>query len=160
MCLLIFYSNFLVRNENCRCCCCFLSNSVFFLSFFFAFPHADAIPKVGYSTLIDEFVLYNMAFLFGQLFLCIYAHHLEHGGHEDDEDDDESPSHLMATHLPILFSLLQEGTHGTKYIFSVLFFAVQGLIHIFHLSHLSSHLSSSSYYFLHSLFQNKIFVNI
>jgi len=74
----------------------------------FKFVIADAIPKVGYSTLIDEFVLYNMAFLFGQLFLCIYAHHLEHGGHEDDEDDDESPSHLMATHLPILFSLLQE----------------------------------------------------
>ena len=46
-----------------------------------------------------------MAFLFGQLFLCVMAHRLEHGGHEDDENDDESPSHLMATHLPSLFSL-------------------------------------------------------
>ena len=67
----------------------------------FKFVIADAIPKVGYSTLIDDFVLYNMAFLFGQLFLCIVLHKLEHGGHDDDDDDEESPSHLMATHLSL-----------------------------------------------------------
>ena len=46
-----------------------------------------------------------MAFLFGQLFLCVWAHHLEHGGNEDDEDNEDSRSHLMSAHLPCLFHL-------------------------------------------------------
>eukprot|EP00942_MAST-04A_sp_MAST-4A-sp1_P010781 g10781.t1 len=71
----------------------------------FKFVIADAIPKVGYSTRVDSFVILNMGFLFAQIVMCAIAHHFEHGVHEDDADDAESPSHLMATHLPYIFQL-------------------------------------------------------
>jgi hypothetical protein len=69
---------------------------------------ADSIPKVGYSTLIDNFVLYNIAFLFAQLIFCAIAYRLQHGK-EDFEDAD-----LMHTHLPQFFKLTKEVLDARK----------------------------------------------
>jgi len=66
---------------------------------------ADSIPKVGYSTLIDDFVLYNMAFLFAQIIFCVVVHRLQNHADDDDEDADLD---LMATHWPSTFRLSRE----------------------------------------------------
>ena len=50
---------------------------------------AESIPKVGYSTLMDDFVLTNMAFLFLNIGLMVFAYLTEHHANKDDEKEEE-----------------------------------------------------------------------